>query len=937
MNPFRNYSIKSGFNIINISVVVLIISILFFFIFSLNKIQKFNQYNNEINNLKEHHLNLRRFEQQFLNRYKDDEKYFVTGENTYIDKVKLESLNIRNLIDSLLANKITKRINIEQNLLKIKSINEDYINIFEELSEKIYKRGAFKTGIIGELKSTGEELDRYSENSTTVNEINSILDNYLLTYDENYYSRFLKLYNTLAPTVNITDVQIVNGDSTINDTEYNQMVSGSGFIPTLHRFKSQFTTLVHLNETIGLSYDKGFMENLRAKSHEFDDPFSFLSTIVDNNLKAAQQKTIRNSLIFLLIIVIIFIIFFKRFSDSIVNPLHKLTKYIEPLSQGILPDEEPVIKGNNEISVINSGIKNLVAGLKKVTAFAISIGQRKYKADFHPLSSKDELGNALLEMRENLMIANDEEVKRKIEDEIRTWQNTGLTKFNDILRQNQGNIKQMSTAVISELVKFIKANQGGFFVFNDEPEDRYLELTAAYAFGQERKKQKIIYPGEGIVGTVAVEKETVYITDVPESYITITSGLGGANPRCILIVPMIVEEEVIGVIELASFNNFEKHEIEFVEILSGTVASSLSITKINQRTAILLEQSQKQAEIMKVQEEEMRQNFEELQQVQEESSRRAAEMSSILAAIDASSPVFNLDINGKITSVNKQLLFMIDSADINLVGKYHKEFINYESEEEYAKFWQMLLNGQNIQKDEYIKIAEKEFWLSVVYRPIIDDSGKILYILSVATNLTDYKKLELELKEKIVELNNAQKETERKQSILQNTNEMLKANEKTLQSAVENAMKQRKELAKRVDEIAEIDAASASQLEGIKLTNLTIEFDLSATITSVNKIFESIFHFSEQEIISKKPDVFLHENYINSNDYKLLWENLLKGKNVSDTFEFKDKNNMNLFIRGTYTAIKDRNEKTEKVFFIGYDITELITKTKELEELKKNL
>ena len=159
---------------------------------------------------------------------------------------------------------------------------------------------------------------------------------------------------------------------------------------------------------------------------------------------------------------------------------------------------------------------------------------------------------------------------------------------------------------------------------------------------------------------------------LPKTYVTITSGLGGAVPKSLLIVPMIVEEEIIGVIELASFNELEKHEIEFVETLSENIASSLSITKINQRTAVLLEQSQRQAELMKVQEEEMRQNFEELQQVQEDSSRRSAEMAGILAAIDTSSLVIEIDISGKIISVNRGLLDMLDVPETALIDIVEK-------------------------------------------------------------------------------------------------------------------------------------------------------------------------------------------------------------------------------------------------------------------------
>jgi len=920
----------------------LIIIIGSLFVITFTRLDNYASFNDDIDKLKIHYLNLRRYEQHFLLRYSEDPEFFVNGENKYIEKLENSSKEIKRITSNLLDNSITKKLELTETIYEIRTIHFDYLKIFKELSDNIYIRGSLKTGIIGDLQNSADktlDIAGYYE-KISVNNLIRLSDDYLYTNNDDYYFSFLKQYEELATKgINAPDVNHEN-DTSLNESN---TVNTDKFTTALTKFKNNFSSLVKINKLIGRTYKEGLEGQLRAKSQEFDKPIEGIYEKVKSNIDHIQFNSVRNVLIFFALLAVLFFVLFWRFSRSIVNPLNKLREYIDPLSIGVLPEEKPAISGENEITHIANSISNLIDGLKKTTSFANAIGEGKYSTEYKPLSNEDSLGNALLEMRENLIISGKDEDKRKKEDEIRTWKNIGLTKFNDILRQNQGNIKEMSIAVISELVKFIDANQGGMFVFNDDEDDRHLELTAAYAYGNEKKKEKIIYPGEGLVGMVALEKETVYMTELPDSYITITSGLGGSEPKSLLIVPMIVEEEIIGVIELASFNNLLDHEISFVETLSENIASSLSITKINQRTAVLLEQSRRQAEQMKVQEEEMRQNFEELQQVQEESSRRSAEMAGILSAIDTSSLVVEIDISGKIISVNRGFLDLLQVAENVLTDTEFKDFIQV-GDEEFNEFWQQLMNGVNIQRNETFTVDDKEFWFSVVYAPIIDDSGNILYILSISTDLSESKNLEHELKEQekvlrknLEEINKAREEAERKQHILENTNEMMRANEKTLQSAVQNAMKQRKEIAKKVEEIAEEEALSSSRLEGINQTNVTAEFDLDGNILTVNKIFEKIFGYNFSDLKSKDHTFLLNDKYVKSDEYNQLWDDLKSGIHVSGNFIFEGKKKKKIFIQGTYTAIKNRIGKTQKIYFIGFETTDLVIKTEELKARETEL
>ena len=205
-------------------------------------------------------------------------------------------------------------------------------------------------------------------------------------------------------------------------------------------------------------------------------------------------------------------------------------------------------------------------------------------------------------MRNSLKKAKEEESNRLVEDKKRTWANEGFALFADIMRQNNDNLEHLCDEFTKNIVKYIEANQGALFLLNDEDKNQqFLELQSTYAWDRKKHMQMQFMLGEGLVGACALEGETILLTDIPDEYITINSGLGEANPNCILIVPLKQEDKALGVIEVASFKIFEQFEVDFLEKVAENLASTIQVVKINAKTRDLLEQSQQQAEEMKAQ------------------------------------------------------------------------------------------------------------------------------------------------------------------------------------------------------------------------------------------------------------------------------------------------------------------------------------------------
>ena len=320
-----------------------------------------------------------------------------------------------------------------------------------------------------------------------------------------------------------------------------------------------------------------------------------------------QQLTIREgsdnltktAVISALIVVIVGLVGGFFMARSITKPINYIKDIIVKLGQGNLPDEDDQSRkyNNDEIGEMAHAVENLVNGLKSTSSFAENIGKGHYDAEYTPLSEEDVLGNSLIEMRDNLKSVAEE-------DKRRNWSTSGLATFGEILRKNNDNIEKLSDDIISNLVKYLNCNQGGLYIINDDEEEAYLELKACYAWDKKKYLEQRVHIGEGLTGQAWLEKDTVYLTEVPDDYITITSGLGEASPTSILIVPLKINDDVFGVLEIASFNEFKEYEVEFVEKIAESIASTVSSVKINEKTQRLLEESTEMTEQMRSQEEE---------------------------------------------------------------------------------------------------------------------------------------------------------------------------------------------------------------------------------------------------------------------------------------------------------------------------------------------
>jgi CHASE3 domain sensor protein/GAF domain-containing protein len=282
---------------------------------------------------------------------------------------------------------------------------------------------------------------------------------------------------------------------------------------------------------------------------------------------------------------------------------------------------------NQEESLI---IENLTRNLKKAADFISNITKGNLKIEWEGLTEKnknansDNLAGELIKMRNQMIFV-------KEEDRKRLWTTEGISKFSEIVRQNQENLHYLADEITSNIVKYLQANQAFlFFAEETDPANIELKLFGCYAYNRKKYIEKTIHPGQGLVGQTFLEKETTYLTEVPDDYVQITSGLGDAPPKSIIIIPLQFNDKVEGILEMASFRTFEDYEIHFLEKVGEIIASAIINIRSSNELKHLMQEMQIQSEELRSQEEEMRQNMEELEATQEELNRKAQEYQRII-------------------------------------------------------------------------------------------------------------------------------------------------------------------------------------------------------------------------------------------------------------------------------------------------------------------
>lgn len=476
---------------------------------------------------------------------------------------------------------------------------------FNELVQLLKQRGFKDYGLEGELR---EAIHKVENSATSYDRIDMLMlrrheKDFFLRKDLKYPKEFNNKITELIKKVTI-------GTSSID--------AKSAILSNLLLYQRKFNDIVEVEQKIGLKDTDGLKGSI---NHNLITTKALVKKL-EGKIKKESERNISKAVSIIILLLasqfVVGLLLATFYANALTNAIKQIYFAIRQLSEGTFP-KKLVSRSNDEIGKAKTALNQLIERIQAAATFSELLGSGQLNEVYDRSLNNDVLAQSLIHMQTKLQQVNHEQHKIN-------WTNHGLAQFNDVLKIVSDDLKQIGDETLKFVIQYVNLNQGVLFAIQKDPYGTRLKSISTFAYGKKKFLEQQIELGEGLAGQCALEKNIIVLKDLPHDYVKITSGLGEALPTYAIILPLVSNEELMGVLELSGFKELEFYQQVFLEKVASNVASMLLAKRSNAETKVLLQEAREKTEQLLAQEEEMRQNTEEMQALQEQLERRAKEL-----------------------------------------------------------------------------------------------------------------------------------------------------------------------------------------------------------------------------------------------------------------------------------------------------------------------
>lgn len=527
---------------------------------------------------------------------------------------------------------------------ELKSTQMAIQNEFDSLKQLFKIRGFKDFGLEGSLRKAVHEV----ENSKTAFDKTLLLTlrrnekDFFLRKDMKYQKDFAKNLQLFISNVS-------------RDT---------GVVELAEKYGEEFNRVVELEQTVGLTEETGIRGRLKSNLEKSRPLLSQVKKEIIAANEEAMLKSQSTLIIMFVMQLILGITLAISYSNIISRSIKSIRDAMASLAAGKFPDKLKIIS-SEEIGQTKGALNQLVERVRSAVEFSSALGSGALNTTYNEAFREDVLAVALIQMQSKIKDADDRQFKTN-------WVNEGIAQIAEITKNERQGLEELAQAMLGKLIHYVGANQGALYML----ENSTLKAIAHYGTNKSGMDKQAFELGQSLVGQCAADGTTHHLTNLPQHYVKISSGLGSATPRNVALIPLLLERKVYGVLEVASLEAIAPYKIAFLE----RAAESVALVIYNRNTAVvtdrLLEEAKQKTHSLQQQEEEMRQNMEELVAVQEQLRRRSEESEARIKLLnEADIGIVEFTPEGYILQVNQSFLNKTGYSEQAMLGREINHFL----------------------------------------------------------------------------------------------------------------------------------------------------------------------------------------------------------------------------------------------------------------------